>query len=83
MELLKKKILHRSCYRGCKEMDKLLGEFAVKNIDYLSEEELQAFALLLEQNDPDIYDWIVYKKEPKYKFLETIISKIGDFNNIT
>ena len=33
---LKKKIIYRSNYRGTKEMDKLLGTFTKKNINYLN-----------------------------------------------
>ena len=37
---LKKKIIYRSNYRGTKEMDKLLGTFTKKNINYLNYEDL-------------------------------------------
>mgnify|MGYP001353227190 CR=1 FL=1 len=37
---LKKKIIYRSNYRGTKEMDKLLGTFAKKYIDELSQDDL-------------------------------------------
>ena len=40
-QLLKKQIIYRSTHRGTKEMDILLGNFAKKYIDILSEIDLQ------------------------------------------
>ena len=40
IDLLKKKIIYRSNYRGTKEMDKLLGAFTNKYLDQLDYEDL-------------------------------------------
>ena len=40
IDLLKKKIIYRSNYRGTKEMDKLLGSFTKKYIEILNLKDL-------------------------------------------
>ena len=39
IDLLKKKIIYRSNYRGTKEMDKLLGAFTDKYLDQLEHDD--------------------------------------------
>jgi antitoxin CptB len=57
-----KKILFRCWHRGMKEMDLLLGGFANKEIDKLSEDELQELEHLLNANDQDLYAWMTGRK---------------------
>ena len=55
IELLKKKIIYRSNYRGTKEMDKLLGAFTNIYIDKLDKHDLLDLQKLLNFEDEDIY----------------------------
>ena len=48
LEILKKKILYRSSYRGTKEMDILLGSFVKKYINELNFEQLLDLEKFLE-----------------------------------
>ena len=54
----------RSWHRGTREMDLLLGRFADAHIASLTPAQLENFDVLLQQNDPDLYDWILGKKTP-------------------
>ena len=63
IEILKKKIIYRSNYRGTKEMDKLLGAFANAYIDKLDKQDLLDLQKLLNFEDEDIYNY--------YKGLDT------------
>ena len=54
---LKKKIIYRSNYRGTKEMDKLLGTFAKKNINNLNYEDLIDLEKLLNIDDTNLYNF--------------------------
>ena len=54
---LKKKIIYRSNYRGTKEMDKLLGTFTKKNINYLNYEDLIDLEKLLKIDDTNFYNF--------------------------
>ena len=55
IDLLKKKIVYRSNYRGTKEMDKLLGSFTKKHIDQFNEQELTLLCDLLDCDDENLY----------------------------
>ena len=57
IDQLKKKIIYRSNYRGTKEMDKLLGTFAKKNINILNYEELLDLEKLLKIDDANLYNY--------------------------
>ena len=52
---LRKKIIYRSKYRGTKEMDKLLGNFVSKYIDYLNDDELKKLETFLHVDDDALY----------------------------
>ena len=57
IDLLKKKIIYRSNYRGTKEMDKLLGAFTKKYIDELSTKDLLDLEKLLNIDDDNLYSF--------------------------
>ena len=57
IDLLKKKIIYRSNYRGTKEMDKLLGSFTKKYIEILSLKDLTDLKKLLDIDDTNLYNY--------------------------
>jgi antitoxin CptB len=57
IDLLKKKIIYRSNYRGTKEMDKLLGSFTKKYIDKLNLKDLTDLEKLLDIDDTNLYNY--------------------------
>ena len=57
IDVLKKKIIYRSNYRGTKEMDKLLGAFTRKYLDQLTREDLNQLIKLLEIDDNNLYNF--------------------------
>jgi len=59
-EILKKKLLYRSSYRGTKEMDILLSSFVKFYIDKFTEKELEDLDKLLDLEDEAIFNF--YKK---------------------
>tara|TARA_A100000164_G_C21477233_1_gene571742 strand:+ start:358 stop:612 length:255 start_codon:yes stop_codon:yes gene_type:complete len=68
LEILKKKLLYRSSYRGTKEMDILLSSFVKFYIDKLTIEELQDLDSFLGLEDETIYDF--YQNNVVNNFLE-------------
>ena len=60
LEILKKKILYRSSYRGTKEMDILLSSFVKKYINSFNENQLMSLEMFLEFDDETIYDFYNY-----------------------
>jgi antitoxin CptB len=53
-----KKLLFRSWHRGTREADLMVGRFAEHYVPGLDEAGLDIFEEFLDENDPDIFDWI-------------------------
>ena len=49
----------RSWRRGMREMDLLLGPFAEAALPAMPAPERETYAALLEENDQDLYAWVV------------------------
>ena len=62
IDLLRKKILYRSEYRGIKETELLLGSFIKKYIDDFSAVELKQLNDLLNIDDNSLFKWYLNKK---------------------
>ena len=62
INLLKKKILYRSEYRGTKEMDVLLSNFTKKYINDFGIVELKLLDDLLSLDDDSLFKWYFNKK---------------------
>ena len=58
LETRRKRLLYRSVYRGNKENDILLGQFARAHIAEFGAAELDQYESLLSAGDNDIYDWV-------------------------
>jgi len=63
MSNLIKKLLYRSNHRGTKEMDLLIGGFAIENLKKVNPEELKEFELLLNFTDKELSSWLVDNKK--------------------
>ncbi|HEX6858956.1 MAG TPA: succinate dehydrogenase assembly factor 2 [Caulobacteraceae bacterium] len=59
-----KKLKFRAWHRGFREADLILGPFAESHAQLMTPDELDAFEALLEENDHDIYGWIVGREPP-------------------
>tara|TARA_B100001248_G_scaffold248157_1_gene220216 strand:- start:4966 stop:5223 length:258 start_codon:yes stop_codon:yes gene_type:complete len=57
LEILKKKILYRSLYRGTKEMDILLSSFVKEHINSFNERQLKELEKFLEYEDETILNY--------------------------
>lgn len=58
LETRRKRLLYRSVYRGNKENDILLGQFARAHIASFDASELDQYERLLAIGDNEIYDWV-------------------------
>ncbi len=54
----RERLKFRSWHRGTREMDLLLGSFAEAHLHAFSEEQVDQYEAILEQSDPDLYNWI-------------------------
>lgn len=64
LETRRKRLLYRSVYRGNKENDILLGQFARAHIAEFTAAELDQYERPLAAGDNDIYDWVAGKVPP-------------------
>ena len=55
---LRKRLIFRSWHRGTREMDLIMGRFADVAVPRMDAGELAVYTRLLEESDPDIYDWL-------------------------
>ena len=62
IDLLRKKILYRSEYRGIKEMELLLNSFVKKHINDFDIVELKQLDDLLNFDDDSLFKWYLNKK---------------------
>ena len=77
-EIKRKRLKMRSMRRGIKEMDLILKNFADKNLNLMSELELENFENLLLENDQDLYQWSTGRVDPKKEFVD-LIDNIKNF----
>jgi antitoxin CptB len=64
LDARRKRLRFRSWHRGTREMDLILGRFADAHMEAMTAEQLDRYAALLENSDPDIYDWLTDRAQP-------------------
>ena len=64
LDIRRKRLLFRSWHRGTKEADLLLGSFAERHLADLSAAQLDRYEALLENDDADLWDWLVGRRPP-------------------
>lgn len=75
IEALRRKLQFRAWHRGTREMDLLMGQFADAHVFTFNADELAQFAELLEENDPDLYDWYCGTAQPPASNKNTALAK--------
>ena len=81
LEVERKRLKFRSWHRGTREMDLLLGRFADNHLDAFDGGALLAYAALLEQADPDIYDWVCGRGQCPEGDLRPIVAALTEFHS--
>ena len=56
-ENYRRRLLYRSQQRGWLELDLVMGEWASKNLEALSKDELREYSELLDEENPDLFKW--------------------------
>lgn len=59
-------------------MDLILGGFADQYLDQFTQEELDRYEALLEENDPDIYNWITGRETPPSRTDTALVTALSD-----
>lgn len=76
----RKRLIFRSWHRGTKEMDQILGSFANKYIPTFDEAELDLYEQLLENSDPEMYDWICGRVDVPANKNSAILEKLLSYD---
>tara|TARA_B100000683_G_C12188759_1_gene431679 strand:+ start:151 stop:408 length:258 start_codon:yes stop_codon:yes gene_type:complete len=77
----KKKILHRSKYRGIKELDIIFEKFINNIQDNITDQELIELEQILNLPDNELLDIILKKQTIPANLKNSILSKLLDFCN--
>ena len=77
----KKKILHRSKYRGIKELDIIFERFVSKIEREISDDQLVELEQILNLPDNELLDIILKKKDPPANLKNGILKKLLQFCN--
>ena len=67
-----KRLIFRSVHRGCKETDLVFGQFASTHLHHLEGEDLDTYERLLDEDDADIWQWLIGKSAPKAQYTNLI-----------
>lgn len=78
-DIKRKKLRIRAWRRGFKEADLILGRFADANLDSMSDEAVQLFEHLLDQQDQDIYAWIIGREPVPSEFQTDVMKALQAF----
>jgi antitoxin CptB len=78
---LRRRLLFQSRHRGVKELDLILGRFAEAHLAGFRMAELQQFAVLLGEPDPDIYDWLVGRAPLPARLQNPVTERLLDFTH--
>lgn len=74
------KLRYRAWRRGFTEADLILGRFTDAHVRELSPAQLDRFEALLDQDDHDLYDWILGRKPTPTAFDGDILAMIRTFS---
>ena len=71
----------RSWRRGTREMDLILGPFADAHLAGMARAERDAYAALLDENDPALYDWVT-GREATPRQHRPLLARIRSFHGL-
>lgn len=74
-----RRVKFRAWHRGFREADMILGPFADLYLDGFTSAQMDAFEALIDQEDQDIYGWIVGRIETPAEFDGEILNLIKAF----
>jgi antitoxin CptB len=76
----RKRLLFRSCHRGTKETDLMLGRFAEHHLAILDDGQLDRLEVLLDLPDGDLFDWITGRLPAPAPYQHDVMDLLIAFN---
>ena len=83
LEEKRKRLIFRSWHRGTREMDLIMGRFADRHVPDFTDQELDLYEEVLQNPDPDLYDWISGRIEVPANLNNPIIEKLLQHHHVT
>lgn len=80
MDPTRKRLLFHCTHMGMKENDVMFGEFAEAHLADLTDAEVADLEALLENNDLELYDWVLKRKPVPDDWDTSVLRKLQDFN---
>lgn len=72
-----------TCRRGMLELDVILIPFAEQYFEQLSEQQQSVFVRLLDEADPDLFNWLMGHGTPDDSELGSMVITIRDRMNVS
>ena len=79
----RKRLIFRSWHRGMKEMDQIMGSFANDYVPNFDEAELDLFEEVLQNSDPELYDWICKREDVPANKANPILDELLKYDYAT
>ncbi|MEZ5934686.1 MAG: succinate dehydrogenase assembly factor 2 [Alphaproteobacteria bacterium] len=76
----RKRLVHRSRYRGCREADLIFGRFADAHVNGLDREALDRYEALIEESDQDLLAWLTGREPVPERHDNDIFDLVKRFN---
>ncbi len=70
------------CRRGMRELDQLLGWYLDARYAESDVAAKEAFSTLLDQQDPELWDWLMGRTRPEFESWRRIVDEIRTRNRI-
>ena len=76
----RRRVAFRAWHRGTREMDLILGRYADAHVHSLDDPALDRLEALMEEADPDLYNWISGKAAPPHAIDAALLAQLRAFN---
>ena len=80
MDINNKARIHWACRRGMRELDISIMPFFEHEYDTLSDDDKRLFIRLLENDDPDLFNWLMNHGKPADAELQRMVTLIQTRN---
>ena len=77
--LRRKRLVHRSRYRGFKEADLLFGRFARLHLPELDDTGMDQYEALLDETDEDVYAWVTGRQHVPARHDNEVFRKLKSY----
>lgn len=79
---MRRRLRFRSLRRGTRESDLVIGGFASRYLDEMSDNQLTQFEALLDQPDQDLLGWVLNVSTPPSAFDNEVLRMIRNFKKM-